>query len=146
MAYLIQRIKEQLDKTGFNPRTSEARDWLKSKVSSLSPNRTALMKDCNNLKDKSILGRMYFYFYDPKTKDTMPYYDRFPMVLVLEKYPDGFLGLNLHYLPIKYRIAFLDKLLDMAQYNKDDEIKRIIKKWASETYKIYGVKPLPILD
>ena len=27
-----------------------------------------------------------------------------------------------------------------------DEIQRIIKKWASETYKIYGVKPLPILD
>ena len=110
MAYLIQRIKEQLDKSGYEPRTSEARDWLKAKVASLSPNRTALMKDRDNLKDKSMLGRMYFYFYDPKTKDMLPYYDRFPLVIPIERYSDGFLGLNLHYISPKQRVILLDKL------------------------------------
>jgi hypothetical protein len=55
----------------------------------------------------------------------LPYYDRFPLVLALEKYPDGFLGLNLHYLPIKYRVAFLDKLMDYAILNDENEPKRI---------------------
>ena len=121
MAYLIQRIKEELDKSGYEPRTSEARDWLKAKVASLSPNRTALMKDRDNLKDKSMLGRMYFYFYDPKTKDSLPYYDRFPLVIPIERYPDGFLGLNLHYIHPRQRITLLDKLSETASNNRFDE-------------------------
>ena len=33
---------------------------------------------------------MYTFFYDPKTKDKLPYYDRFPVVIINEIYPDGF--------------------------------------------------------
>jgi hypothetical protein len=72
-----------------------------------------------------IKGRLYFFLYDPKTKDELPYYDRFPLVLVLEKYDDGFLGLNLHYLPVKYRILFLRKLMQFAILDDQDEIKRM---------------------
>ena len=124
MAYLIQRIKEQLDKTGFSPRTSEARDWLKSKVESLSPNRAALMQDGNS-KDKSIIGRMYFFFYDPKTKDMLPYYDRFPLVIPIERYQDGFLGLNLHYISPKQRVILLDKLSHYLNNHNYDETTRV---------------------
>jgi len=125
MAYLIQRIKEELDKTGFEPRTSEARDWLKAKVKSLSPSRTALMKDRDNLKDKSMIGRMYFYFYDPKLKDMLPYYDRFPLVIPIERYQDGFLGLNLHYISPKQRVILLDKLSNYLNNHRYDETTRI---------------------
>jgi hypothetical protein len=71
------------------------------------------------------LGRLYCFYYDPKGKNELPYYDRFPMVLVLDRYEDGFLGLNLHYLPYRYRVAFLKKLLDYAVLDKDDEIQRL---------------------
>jgi len=71
------------------------------------------------------LGRLYCYYYDPKTKDELDYYDRFPLVLVLEKYNDGFLGLNLHYLPYQYRVAFLRKLMRFAVLKNDDEIQRM---------------------
>jgi len=125
MAYLIQRIKEELDKTGFEPRTSEARDWLKAKVKSLSPSRTALMKDRDNLKDKSMIGRMYFYFYDPKLKDMLPYYDRFPLVIPIERYQDGFLGLNLHYISPKQRVILLDKLSHFLNNHKYDETTKL---------------------
>ena len=125
MAYLIQRIKEELDKTGLEPRTSEARDWLKAKVKSLSPSRTALMKDRDNLKDKSMIGRMYFYFYDPKLKDMLPYYDRFPLVIPIERYQDGFLGLNLHYISPRQRVILLDKLSQYLNNHEYDETTRI---------------------
>jgi len=125
MAYLIQRIKEELEKSGHESRTSEARDWLKAKVKDLSPNRTALMKDREKLKDKSILGRMYFYFYDAKTKDMLPYYDRFPLVIPIERYQDGFLGLNLHYISPKQRVILLDKLSNYLNNHRYDETTRI---------------------
>jgi hypothetical protein len=125
MAYLIQRIKEELEKSGHESRTSEARDWLKAKVKDLSPNRTALMKDREKLKDKSILGRMYFYFYDAKTKDMLPYYDRFPLVIPIERYQDGFLGLNLHYISPKQRVILLDKLSHFLNNHKYDETTKL---------------------
>jgi hypothetical protein len=125
MAYLIQRIKEELEKSGHESRTSEARDWLKAKVKDLSPNRTALMKDREKLKDKSILGRMYFYFYDAKTKDMLPYYDRFPLVIPIERYQDGFLGLNLHYISPKQRVILLDKLSHFLNNHMYDETTKL---------------------
>jgi hypothetical protein len=72
-----------------------------------------------------VKGKLYFFLYDPKTKEELPYYDRFPLVLVLEKYDDGFLGLNLHYLPVKYRILFLRKLMQFAILDDEDDIKRM---------------------
>ena len=40
-------------------------------------------------------GNMYMFFYDPKTKDKLPYYDRFPLVFPFRKTENGFMGLNL---------------------------------------------------
>ena len=51
------------------------------------------------------------FFYDPKFKKTLPYYDTFPLVLPLETYNDGFLGINMHYLPIPLRVNLLDQNL-----------------------------------
>jgi hypothetical protein len=79
------------------------------------------MTDRQRLKNKSMIGRMYFYFYDPKTKDSMPYYDRFPLVIPIERYNDGFLGLNLHYIHPKNRMILLDKLSDTISNDTYDE-------------------------
>ena len=121
MAYLLDRIKESLAKEGYTPRSSAARQWFKAKVGELRPTPAALMKDRERLKDKSIIGKMYFFFYDPKTKDSLPYYDRFPLVIPIERYSDGFLGLNLHYIHPKQRIILLDKLSDTATNRRFDE-------------------------
>ena len=121
MAYLLDRIKESLAKEGYTPRSSAARQWLKAKVGELRPTPAALMRDRERLKDKSFIGKMYFFFYDPKTKDSLPYYDRFPLVIPIERYSDGFLGLNLHYIHPKQRIILLDKLSDTATNRRFDE-------------------------
>ncbi len=122
---LIDRIKESLAKSGYAPRSREARAWLKSKVPSLRPTKGELMRDRERFKNQSIIGRMYFYYYDPKTKDSLPYYDRFPLVIPIERYPDGFLGLNLHYIHPKQRIVLLDKLSEVANNSKFDETTKL---------------------
>jgi hypothetical protein len=125
MAYLIKRIQESLAKEGLTPRTNKARAWLRAKVKDLNPTRQGIMADRIRLKDRSIIGRMYFFYYDPKMKDSLPYYDRFPLVLPIERYPDGILGLNLHYIHPKQRIILLDKLSEFTNNDKYDKTTKL---------------------
>jgi hypothetical protein len=125
MAYLIKRIQESLAKEGLNPRSNKARDWLRAKIKDLKPSRQALLADRQRLKDKSIIGRMYFFYYDPKMKDSLPYYDRFPLVLPIERYSDSILGLNLHYIHPKQRIILLDKLSEFTNNDKYDKTTKL---------------------
>lgn len=60
------------------------------------------------------IGKMYFYVYDPKYKKTLPLYDQLPLVIPIDYYPDGFLGINLHYLPPAARYKFLQQLLKIS--------------------------------
>ena len=129
MAYLIERIKEQLAKSGYKPRTIASRDWLMSKIQDLKPTRQSILNDKERLKSKTILGRMYFYYYDPKLKDELPYYDRFPLVIPIERYHDGFLGLNLHYISPRQRIELLDALSEFANNSNYDETTRLRLSW-----------------
>jgi hypothetical protein len=122
---LIDRVKESLAKSGYEPRTRDARRWLRTKIPSLRPTKGELMRDRMRLRDKSFIGRMYFYYYDPKTKDTLPYYDKFPLVIPIERYSDGFLGLNLHYIHPKQRIVLLDKLSVILNNRNYDETTRL---------------------
>ena len=108
--------------------SKESFRWLTAKIQNLkgiSNIPSAINREDFRHTKRFVLGGMYYFYYDPKGKDDLPYYDKFPLVLALERYPDGFLGLNLHYLPIKYRVAFLDKLMDYAIYNENDEPKRL---------------------
>jgi hypothetical protein len=70
-------------------------------------------------------GRMYTFYYDPKHKETLPFYDRFPCIFVIEKYSDGFLGLNLHYLKYQERAVLLDTLYEYATKSKDDSRRKL---------------------
>ena len=56
------------------------------------------------------VGRMVAFKYDPKTKEKLPHYDRFPLVIPIREVPGGFYGLNLHYLSPQSRTAFLGKV------------------------------------
>jgi hypothetical protein len=143
MAKLLDRIKTSLAKEGLTPRTNASRAWLQAKVKDLKPTSSALMRDKDRLKSTSMIGKMYFYFYDPKTKDTMPYYDRFPLVIPIERYNDGFLGLNLHYIHPKHRMILLDKLSDtMSNDTYDEKTKlKINYRYLAAASRIFEANP-----
>lgn len=121
---LLQRLEASLRKEGLAPGTRQAQAWLLQKTKNLKPTRQALLKDREHLRNKTIIGRMYYFFYDPKLKDILPYYDRFPLVIPIERYPDGFLGLNLHYLSAKTRVKLLNKLSAHLTNEAYDETTR----------------------
>ena len=120
MSNIFQRLELQAFRAGITPRTKESREWFRKKIKNLrSINREALMKE-DPLKQtgQEIVGSMYMFFYDPKHKDTLAYYDTFPLVVVVGPAEGGFYGLNLHYLPPILRAKMLDALMDITTNTK----------------------------
>jgi len=66
-----------------------------------------------------------FYTDDPKMKKELPYYDRFPLVFPIEKAPNGFLGINMHYLPYILRAKLMDALYQLSTNDKFDATTRL---------------------
>jgi hypothetical protein len=128
MASKLTTIAREKSAAQMQLMSRESYLWFMKKLQGMK-NFSSIPRTIANERDRHVnsfkLGQLYFFYYDPKTKEDMPYYDKFPLVLILEKYQDGFLGLNLHYLPLEYRLAFMDKLMDYASYTPENEIKRI---------------------
>lgn len=125
MSNIFNRLELQAFRAGVTPRTKESREWFRKKASNMrSINRQELMKE-EPLRqgNKRIIGSMQMFFYDPKTKDTLPYYDKFPLVIVVGPAEGGFYGLNLHYLPPILRAKMLDALMEVASSKNSDDAK-----------------------
>ena len=123
MSNLFHTLEYEAFRAGITPRTTQSRDWFRGKINTIKNiNRNTLMKEEPiALKNRQVVGSMYMFFYDPKHKETLPYYDSFPLVIVLKPAAGGFLGLNLHYLPPVLRAKFLDALLDVTNNKRYDE-------------------------
>ena len=108
----IQAVK---DEARGRPRSTAC---YRSKIKEFGdPRPQQLIRD-GKRNNKPFYGKLNMFFYDPKFKKTLPYYDTFPLVLPLERYDDGFLGINMHYLPIPLRVKLLDRLVDYT--NSED--------------------------
>lgn len=128
MGSLLRRLEDEAKRANIDVRSEEAREWFRTNVRSLvgnTVNRNQLLKDEELVrKSRSMAGHMYMYFYDPKTRDSLPYYDAFPLTIMVQRAPGGFYGLNLHYLSLKTRVLFLDKLSETLTNDRFDETTR----------------------
>lgn len=120
MANLFDTLEREAFRAGITPRTKESREWFRKKLQGMRRvNRNQLMKqEPITLANDVRAGAMVMFFYDPKTKDALPYYDSFPLTILVDRADDGFYGLNLHYLPPMLRAKFLDGLMDITDDRK----------------------------
>lgn len=100
-------------------------DWFSNKINSLyfpryrrsdslnpDRNRVEILRNATNRMVSGVtFGAMQLFHYDPKYKDVLPIYDTFPLCIPFKPEPNGFLGLNFHYLPPMMRANLLDKLM-----------------------------------
>jgi len=120
----IQSVKDEVK---GRPRSTQ---WYRDKIKEFGkPGALDLIRD-GKRDTKPFYGKLNMFFYDPKWKKKLPYYDTFPLVLPLETYSDGFLGINMHYLPIPLRIRLLDKLVDYSNNTKFDESTRLMVNYS----------------
>ena len=93
-------------------------DWYMRNVRGLVGARvsgnTVMQSDIGSLTSKVEIGAMYMYFYDPKFKDQLPFYDTFPLVLPFGPAKGGFYGINVHYLPYLLRAKVLGESMNFA--------------------------------
>ena len=116
-------IQSVLDAAKGRPKSTA---WYREKIKEFGqPGAMDLIRD-GKRNTRPFYGKLNMFFYDPKHKKTLPYYDTFPLVLPLEVYTDGFLGINMHYLPIPLRIKLLDRLVDYSNNTRFDETTRLV--------------------
>lgn len=128
--FLFQRIMQEGIEERFMPGASqESRDWYRdqaSKLRDIRPDR--IMRNRNALSNSSRMfrpGEMYLFNYQARDKDKLPYYDRFPLIMLIDVYSSGFLGLNFHYLPVLKRAELMDSMYKLKNNNKFDETTRL---------------------
>ena len=122
MASLFDTLQAQAFRAGVAPRSKESLAWFQNNVKKLGDvNQRKLLRDpALDATKNPKPGDMMMYFYDPKFKQELPYYDRFPLTLLVEPAKGGFYGLNLHYLSPGVRARFLDELMALAPKNMTD--------------------------
>ena len=119
---LFQKVEFEAFRAGITPRTRESRAWFRKRVQNMRVNRRELMaSDPIEERSRSASGSMYMFFYDAKHRDTLPYWDAFPLIVAVGPAPKGFYGMNLHYLPIPLRAKFLDELMEITNNKRFDE-------------------------
>lgn len=116
-------------------RTAKAREWYRtqaqkmvkagSKARKVSGESLTSTRTADRTTKTPIVGNMYTFKYDAKHKDTLPYYDMYPLIFPINKAKGGILGINFHYLPPTLRAQLMDALYS-ATNNKDyDENTRL---------------------
>ena len=125
----FQSILDAAKKLGLhNVKSWAARKWFQKQATDLK-NATPqkLMNQADKLSSTKpgpgSYGKMLCFFYDPKWKHKLPYYDRFPVIFVVDKAPGGFYGLNLHYLPPLLRSKLFDALYQNLLTGQDEKRK-----------------------
>ena len=120
MASIFDRL---VDKQGGVQKSSS---WYRNAINQIATPITAkrLMRE-KKLIGRPSAGRLNMFFYDPKTKERLPLYDTFLLVLPLEPIKGGFLGMNFHYLPPLARFRMLQRLQAFASNNKFDQSTRL---------------------
>ena len=102
----------KLKKSGKEPY-----QWYRNRIKELgTPSQAQLIRD-GKITGRVNFGALNMFIYDPKLKNKLPYYDTFPLVLPIERYRDGFLGINFHYLPYALRARLLSRLDPNANYS-----------------------------
>lgn len=133
--FLFQRLTQEGIDKGFKPGASEeSRQWFKNKASQLKdmrPERVMRSKGArDNMTSQLFLpGDMYMFQYDAKGKANLPYYDRFPLIMLIEKYQGGFMGINFHYLPPQLRAVLMGKMYSFLTDDEFDEKTRLKFKY-----------------
>lgn len=132
VAYVFQQISQKGRAEGIgNPNLErDARTWFRESAQQIrSVNASRMMNDKSNVKSRIVvndIGKMFMFFYDPKLKEQLPYYDTFPLVFPIGFRDNGFIGINLHYLPLGYRARLMDALYSTSsntKYNDDTKLK-----------------------
>lgn len=127
---IAQGKPQGLDLSGG--RRQEAREWFRRAAAEVTNvDATRFMNRAEQSRrqafiSKTEIGQMFMFWYDAKLKNELPFWDRLPLIFPIEIYKDGFLGINLHYLPLNLRAKLMDALYTAMNNQRLDRTTRLL--------------------
>lgn len=112
----------------------KSKAWFDAKIQAMNRDRitpgSIMLKDGGmNLTSTLIPTKMYAFYYMPKGRNELPYYDTFPLIFPLSKHGDTFHGLNMHYLDYPMRFALFKSLLKIAAIPNITDVSKMKISW-----------------
>ena len=109
---------------GINVTSPKATEWLRKNLTNIGTVNPLSIINTSGTEGSIVQftpGKLYLFGYNPITKNELPYYDSFPMILLLDYTENGFIGLNFHYLYPIDRQMFFNKLVRYVNDTKFDK-------------------------
>ena len=121
---LLDKISDTIRSGKIGQEVRRSAQWFHDKVRGLkgelrnkfsSTNAAKFYRESEKInphvfKKRVSLGDLFCYYYNPKYRQVLPYYDMFPMIMLIGADKDTFLGINSHYLAPKFRAILLDRV------------------------------------
>lgn len=113
----------------------QSRSWFQQQAlllgkQGIQPQRLIRSEPSRNVA-RIVPGEMYLFNYDAKHAEDLPYWDMFPLVFPFRRLRDGFIGLNMHYLPYQLRVQLLDRLMDFRTNKTLNENTKLKYSWST---------------
>lgn len=120
MGKLSQEIKSLvIESRGLDIAKNDSIKWYKTTANSAKD--TSVKTNNGPFKP----GKIYIFRYEnPKTKDSLEWWDRNPVVLSLGQHDGKDIGINLNLIPYARKIQLLDKIYDQYDTRIDTMIER----------------------
>ena len=152
MASLLDKVQDAVRKGTVGAEVKRSAKWFQDKIKGLkgslrnqwsSTNAPKFYREAENkvnpkvLRLRANLGDLFAYYYRPKHMMTLPYYDQFPLVMLIGYEKDTFLGLNFHYLNPKIRAILLDRvpakvgkgIINWKKISKIPQVEPTVKRY-----------------
>jgi hypothetical protein len=139
MANIFDKILE-ISPIEAGKKSKSALEWFRQKASGskISPNTLLTAGDYRqNFVPSPLPGSMFLFQYDAKHKETLPYWDMYPLIFPIQMDATGFLGINLHYLPPTLRASLFSSLVGFGSKNEFEDLKlsySILTKYSRLSY------------
>jgi len=140
----LSKVSDAVRSGTVGKEVKRSAQWFQDKIKGLkgevknrfsSTNAAKFYRESEKINDavfkrRVSLGDLFCYYYNPKYRKTLPYYDMFPMIMLLSAEKETFLGINFHYLRPKWRAILLDRVTakiggGLPKWSKLRNIKQI---------------------
>lgn len=124
---------------------NELTKWINEKAMDLTSGTVQKKLLSSGRGSTTIIGNLYFFKYDPKLKAKLNMYDKYPMAFPIKMYSDGFLGVNMHWLPMGERKDFVKAVNEyrMTEVNRTS-INAEFLVMMEKSKRIYDLMPKAI--
>lgn len=121
--YIVQGVR----KGQIPARTQQARDWYRNlgRETKRVNEGKLLSSDKDRLTNLPTVGSMYLFRYEAKHADTLPYWDKMPLIFPFRATKNGFYGINLHYISPRERAKFMDALYEIRNNDRFDDSTKL---------------------